>query len=206
MQTNTTPSAIVPTYRVLIKALLLNRKDFTTDGLIYGHILDTEGREAAEKAMQYNEDFIERTAKYAQTDIWGNPLEKNIPIITGVSVKNDIVGKIYHLPHPYRHHHVLRTTPYSEDVRAFKNYPDEQGFIVNNEYHVNRSVALDIAINANQLNDRPTYGGRLYSENVWAHWDSASQEETDKLVKVITIQKQVKSDAIDLDNSIKGNL
>jgi len=42
-----------------------------------------------------------------------------------------------------------------------------QGFLTSTNRFVDRMEALEIARNANQLNDREVHGGKLYSENLY---------------------------------------
>lgn len=84
----------------------------------------------------------------------------NIMIIAA-AVRN--AGKIYTLPPPNRHHHIIETMPYPRDIGL-----DECGFMTNNEMFVTRKEALEIARNAKQIVKR--CGGdehQLYSENLW---------------------------------------
>ena len=80
--------------------------------------------------------------------------------ITHVAVLHD--HTVYALPKPYRHHHVLW-------LMDKENQSDNvQGFLDNRGYFVTREKALEIARRAEQLNDNPVIGERLYSENVWS--------------------------------------
>lgn len=160
----------------------------TVDGELYRHALQNDGRDAAEALHNKARETLVRNAAKAHTDIYGNPLENKVPLITGVSIKNEFTGKVYHLPEPFRHHHILRTSVYKKDVRDKSLWPDETGFIVDNSYHVNRRDGLVIARAARQLNDRALHSDELYSENVWAAWDNyQNPTDADPFLKIIQL-------------------
>lgn len=74
-------------------------------------------------------------------------------------------GKIYSLPSPNRHHHVIGLIADSNGVGI--NGPDIQGFLDSNGHFVNRADALLIALRAGQVLVPANVGNQLYSEDVW---------------------------------------
>lgn len=172
----------------------------TVDGHAYKTELVLNGRDAAEALRKKIEDTLIRCAAKARCDIYGNPYEAQIPLITGVAAKVEPVNKIYYLPKPYRHHHVVQSYVYMKEVRDEKHFGEQQqGFIVEvpdadgimipgSKRFVNREEAMVIATNANQLNNRPHQSGKLYSEDVWAFWDSSTKEDTARDIKTMPIR------------------
>lgn len=190
-QRNTTIMIITPDIkrrRGNMRIFIAEYHKNTVEGELYRRTLQNDGRDAAEALHRKAREILERNASKAFTDIYGNPLEDKIPLITGVSVKNEFVGKVYWLPEPFRHHHVLRSTAYKKEVSGKSLFPDQQGFIVDNTYHVDRRQGLIIARAAKQLNNRALHSDELYSENVWAAWDdSEGPELVDKRLKIINL-------------------
>lgn len=85
--------------------------------------------------------------------------------IVGVAAK--AYGKLYQLPKPNRHHHLLDIM-YKEKNEAFQVAADEEGFITSTGRYVNREEGLVIAEKANQvIAERHRPGSELYSESVW---------------------------------------
>lgn len=83
--------------------------------------------------------------------------------VVGVAIK-DRIGRIYQLPKPNRHHHVIK-----EMVKDGCTTPitGEQGFILNNGRFVGRIKAKFIAEKAGQLLDRASKLRKLFSECIW---------------------------------------
>ena len=83
---------------------------------------------------------------------------KALTYITHAAVKyND---RVYSLPRPWRHHHVLRLIGgvYGQCT---------QGFLTNHGEFVNRNKAMKIAIDANQVDPDKFIKEELYTEYVW---------------------------------------
>ena len=80
------------------------------------------------------------------------------------SVAVRYAGKVYSLPAPNRHHHVLRLI----HAEHGKTFPNIQGFLDNRGKFLRRGHALRVALAANHVLDPPSVrGGRLYSEDLW---------------------------------------
>lgn len=96
-------------------------------------------------------------------------------MITHVAIRFD--GRIWSLPRPYRHHHIIWTIVRLSD--EFKEYTKDdfdsvdthgkdQGFLDETGKYLTREEAYIVARDAGQLRpDREVYNERLYSENVW---------------------------------------
>lgn len=82
--------------------------------------------------------------------------------IVGVAVKHN--GKIYSLPEPNRHHHVLRM------IGGIYG-PHEEGFILDDGVFIGRRLAMCLARDNGQLKRREGsqfyQGPDLYSEDLW---------------------------------------
>lgn len=84
--------------------------------------------------------------------------------IMGVAIQYD--GKIYSLPAPNRHHHVIRMIAAENGVGIAG--PDVQGFYDTNNLFMTREEALDAAILWGQLKQGTIIkGNRLFSEDLW---------------------------------------
>lgn len=99
--------------------------------------------------------------------------------ITHVAIKYN--GRIWSLPRPYRHNHVIHmmvilsktygawTGDNWNSISFGEN--DEDGFLATAEggsqVFLNRKDAFIFAKANNLLNDSPIYGEELYSENLW---------------------------------------
>jgi len=83
--------------------------------------------------------------------------------VVGVAIK-DRTGRVYQLPRPSRHHHVIK-----EMVKDGCATPitGEQGFILSNGRFAGRIKAKFIAKKAGQLLDRASSRSELFSECVW---------------------------------------
>ena len=85
---------------------------------------------------------------------------------TIVAVGNLLDGKIWTLPSPARHGHVLWAMDQVHPGRAIECYPQYQGFVTSEGRWVDRTEAASIAITAGQIKALkwPPY---LYSEDLW---------------------------------------
>lgn len=81
-------------------------------------------------------------------------------MIVAVAIWND--GKLYSLPRPNRHHHVIRLI-YKETGAALLD--DEQGFLDDEGYFLTREQAHKIAVECGQV--RRQLPPILFSEDVW---------------------------------------
>lgn len=73
--------------------------------------------------------------------------------------------KMWSLPRPNRHHHVIHQIHLDTDATDI--YGD-QGFLDHDGNFLDRPTALTHAISCNQLlTNRPIHDDWLYSENVW---------------------------------------
>lgn len=84
----------------------------------------------------------------------------NITIIAA-AIKNG--DKIYTLPPPNRHHHIIEIMPFPRDIGK-----DVCGFLTSTGNYVDRKEALSIAKASKQI--IKSCGGdehQLYSENLW---------------------------------------
>lgn len=81
--------------------------------------------------------------------------------IEGVAIIQD--EKLYQLPRPNRHHHVIRVI-YDETQ---KTVTGKQGFVTSTGRFVDREEGLIIATAANQLLERHRHLRELFSESVW---------------------------------------
>lgn len=84
--------------------------------------------------------------------------------ITDVAIKTPD-NVIWSLPEPNRHHHVIELI--YNTVNDGKMVIGEQGFLVNNQYFVNRQEALTIALFNEQLITKHPQSYELYSEDIW---------------------------------------
>lgn len=80
-------------------------------------------------------------------------------MITSAAIRKD--GKIYTLPAPARHHHIIHK------FKLGQPREDDQGFIDSVHGYVRRAPALKIAIKNNQLLKEPIHPRKLFSEDVW---------------------------------------
>jgi len=79
--------------------------------------------------------------------------------ITHVAIKYD--GKVYSLPRPNRHHHVIR-------LIGGIHGSDMQGFLDNEGNFLDRFEALQVALSAGQVIDPVNIRAhRLFSEDLW---------------------------------------
>jgi len=100
------------------------------------------------------------------------------PPITHVAIK--FQGRIWSLPRPYRHHHILRTILFLVD--EFGTYTkenlkgnfdgtggDKQGFLDATGVYLTRKQAMVVAMANGQITKpgHPTIEDTLFSEDVW---------------------------------------
>jgi hypothetical protein len=108
--------------------------------------------------------------------------------ITHVSIS--FAGKLYSLPEPYRHPHIIRCVVHLTGGRCG---PDIQGFLDNDGEFVTRINALAIAKASGQFIDDGFDRGRLFSEDVWSvgvPFDKPVEEMlADLLVRDCTLTK-----------------
>ncbi len=98
---------------------------------------------------------------------WYVHIDSFVPrLITEVAVK-DIYDRVWHLPSPFRHHHVLHLM----NRGSYKNIDAEQGFLDNSGKFVDREEAFKLACLNGQLKRRQgtgCYNGdELFSEDLW---------------------------------------
>lgn len=97
------------------------------------------------------------------------------PRITHVAIK--FQNRIWSLPMPYRHHHVLRMIKWLADefgeytkevVDTIDALEEEQGFLDESGIFLNRKQAMvSAALNDQIKPGHPTRPDILYSEDVW---------------------------------------
>lgn len=86
-------------------------------------------------------------------------------LITHVAIRCN--GKVYSLPKPNRHHHVIWMIAKEIDNRVDAS-GDDQGFLDENGVYYDRRSALILALKNNQVKDmKDIRAGRLFSENLW---------------------------------------
>lgn len=84
-------------------------------------------------------------------------------MITQVAIRYK--GKIYSLPAPLRHYHVISVICYDSDRIVVD---DEQGFLDDDGNFLNRVDALEHALKNNQVKDPDNIrAGQLFSEDLW---------------------------------------
>jgi hypothetical protein len=88
------------------------------------------------------------------------PGQSEFRLITHVAIKYD--GKIWALPKPNRHHHIVR-------MIGGTNGPDTQGFLDDKEVFLNRREAYELAIRTGQIArcEGGYTGNELFSEDLW---------------------------------------
>jgi hypothetical protein len=82
--------------------------------------------------------------------------------IEGVGI--EVKGRLYTLPRPNRHHHIIHKV-YQETSEQV--ITDSQGFVTSKGRYVLREEALEIARNAGQLLPCHFHKTQLFSESVW---------------------------------------
>ena len=88
------------------------------------------------------------------------------PKITHVAIR--FQGRIFSLPAPNRHHHVIRHIVDELGVRYVNSHGEDQGFLDESGQYLTRKQALVSALLNDQVKD-PTQirAGELFSEDVW---------------------------------------
>lgn len=88
-------------------------------------------------------------------------------MITHVAIR--FQGKVWSLPAPNRHHHVIRLIVEQTGVKSVDAREDDQGFLVNDGRYCRRGPALKIARDCGQLKPGGMGEklGKLFSEDVW---------------------------------------
>lgn len=82
-----------------------------------------------------------------------------LPRITHVAIQYN--GKVYSLPKPNRHHHVIR-------MIGGIHGPNMQGFLDNDGRFLDRKAALRVALAAGQVLDPVDIrANQLFSEDLW---------------------------------------
>ena len=88
------------------------------------------------------------------------------PPITHVAIR--FQGKVWSLPKPNRHHHVIWYIVKETGVDHVDSYGKDQGFLDSSGKYLSREEALISAKHNGQLReDRPIWNNELYSENLW---------------------------------------
>lgn len=85
--------------------------------------------------------------------------------ITHVAIRHG--GKVWSLPAPNRHHHVLRLIVEATGVKYVDARDPDQGFLDSQGNYLDRVRALAVARAAGQLITYREVHDRLYSENLW---------------------------------------
>ena len=89
-------------------------------------------------------------------------IQKGLPYIRSVAIKDLDSDAVHSLPRPARHHDVIKWMR-DRNVRCGK-----QGFINNNGNFVDRETAFKIATESGQILDlNNTRGKTLFSEDLW---------------------------------------
>lgn len=88
------------------------------------------------------------------------------PPLTHVAIR--FQGKIWSLPCPYRHHHIIRMIIYLDpDVHHVDTHGEDQGFLDQDGRYLTRKQAeVNASINGQLKNDK-IIGGVLTSEDLW---------------------------------------
>ena len=87
-------------------------------------------------------------------------------MLTHVAIR--FQGKVWSLPAPHRHHHVIRHIVEQTGVPRVDADEDDQGFLDENETYYRRAPALNHALRCGQVKDKANVRmNRLFSEDVW---------------------------------------
>jgi len=90
----------------------------------------------------------------------------SLPKITHVAIR--FRGKIYSLPAPNRHHHVIADIVRQTGVNCVDSYGENQGFLDEHGNYLNRHQALINALDNKQVkNVKEIRMNLLFSEDVW---------------------------------------
>lgn len=86
--------------------------------------------------------------------------------ITDVAIR--FRGKIYSLPAPNRHHHIIWHIADKLCITNVDAHDDDQGFLDENGEYLTREKALERALETNQIkNMNNIRAGMLFSEDLW---------------------------------------
>lgn len=86
--------------------------------------------------------------------------------LTHVAIRFE--GKVYSLPAPNRHHHVIREIVRQTGVKSVDVAEEDQGFLDEKGMYLNRKQALVSADLFDQIKPGTVIrAGRLFSEDVW---------------------------------------
>lgn len=93
--------------------------------------------------------------------------ETGRPRITHVAIRFE--GRVWSLPRPYRHHHIIRVICYLDSsVDSVDARDEDQGFLDATGRYLNRKQALVSAlVNKQVKNEGDIRNNELYSEDVW---------------------------------------
>jgi len=93
------------------------------------------------------------------------------PPLTHVAIR--FQGKVWSLPRPYRHHHIIRVIMYLDgqygdgELTAVDTHGDDQGFLDETGRYLNRNQASVNAELNGQIKNGKIIGGVLTSEDLW---------------------------------------
>lgn len=85
--------------------------------------------------------------------------------LTHVAIMHE--GKVWSLPRPYRHHHVMRVINYLDETGETKTVDGTQGFLDASGRFLTRQQALVSADINGQIKNGKIIGGVLTSEDLW---------------------------------------
>lgn len=94
-----------------------------------------------------------------------------VPAITHVAIR--FQDKIWSLPRPYRHHHIIRMIMYLDkeygkgELDAVDAYRDDQGFLDESGKYLTRNQAQVNAELNGQIRNGKLIGSVLTSEDLW---------------------------------------
>ena len=91
-------------------------------------------------------------------------------MITHVAVRFN--GKLWSLPRPYRHHHIIRVIMYLDNMHggeldSVDAHGDDQGFLDDTGQYLTRKEAEVHAALNGQIKNGKIIGGVLTSEDLW---------------------------------------
>lgn len=88
------------------------------------------------------------------------------PPLTHVAIRFE--GKVWSLPRPYRHHHIIRVIrSLDSTIESVDTYGDDQGFLDATGRYLSRKQARVSAEVNGQINNGKIIGGELTSEDMW---------------------------------------
>jgi hypothetical protein len=91
-------------------------------------------------------------------------------MITHVAIR--FQDKLWSLPRPYRHHHIIRVIMYLDgkfgdgELTSVDTHDKDQGFLDHTGAYLDREQALKHAMACGQV-VKGKWGEHLYSEDVW---------------------------------------